>query len=76
MYEKPTFTHMTEKGGVEFNTFRKINIFKGNLAVTKKYTIFAGNSHIIYNITHEDEGLLDAGDDYRPVSGHWAGVYT
>lgn len=25
---------------------------------------------------NEDERLLDAGDDHRPVSGHWAGVYT
>ena len=34
MYEKPTFTHMTEKEYVEFNAFRKINIFKGYLAVS------------------------------------------
>ena len=34
---------MTEKGGVEFNTFRKINIFKRNLAVSEKISIFANN---------------------------------
>ena len=44
MYEKPTFTHMTEKGGVEFNTFRKINIFKGYLDNPEKKAIFADNS--------------------------------
>ena len=27
-------------------------------------------------IKHEDEGLFDAGDGDRPVSGHWAGVYA
>ena len=43
MYEKSTITSMTEKGGVEFNTFRKINIFKRNLAVSEKISIFANN---------------------------------
>lgn len=43
MYEKSTITHMTEKDGVEFNTFRKINNFKGYLAVSGKMYIFASN---------------------------------
>ena len=34
---------MTEKDGVEFNTFRKINNFKGYLAVSGKMYIFASN---------------------------------
>ena len=31
---------------------------------------------LYYNDNNEDEGLLYAGDDHRPVSGHWAGVYA
>ena len=44
MYEKPTFTRLTQKRKVRFNHLRKIIIFKGNLDNPEKKAIFADNS--------------------------------
>ena len=58
------------------------NVFEeGELQPEATVAFFAtvqteGKRKVERDIAYEDEGLLDAGDDHRPVSGHWAGVYA
>ena len=68
MYEKPTFTHMTEKDGVEFNTFRKINNFKGYLAVSGKMYIFASNiQELKTSYSYDKETVFDEEITYNDL---------